>query len=104
MSHSLIYITCASEAEAEQIARTLVEERLAAGVNLLPGVRSVYRWQGKVESAAEVVLIAQTRTDLVEQLTARVAGLHSYETPCVVAIPITSGNPAFLRWIEEETG
>ena len=104
MNHSLIYITCASEVEAERIARALVEERLAAGVNLLPGARSVYRWQGKVKSAAEIVLIAQTRTDLVERLTARVIGLHSYEVPCVVAIPITSGNPAFLRWIEDETG
>ncbi len=104
MNHSLIYITCADEVEAERIAHALVEERLAAGVNLIPGVRSIYRWQGKVETAAEVVLIAQTRTDLVEQLTARVARLHSYEVPCIVAIPITSGNPAFLRWIEDETG
>jgi periplasmic divalent cation tolerance protein len=98
-----IYITCADGAEAEKIARALVSERLAACANILPGVRSVYRWKGKIEEAAEVAIIAKTRAGLVDALTERVKALHSYEVPCVVALPITGGNRDFLGWIEEET-
>ena len=103
MSVSFIYITCGSEAEAGNIGTVLVERRLAACVNILPGMRSLYWWQGKVESGRETVLIAKTRDDLVEELTEAVKAMHGYEVPCVVALPVTGGNRDFLDWIDSET-
>jgi len=103
MSESFIYITCADEAEAETIGAMLVENRLAACVNILPGMRSLYWWRGKVERGEETVLIAKTRDDLVEALTGAVKAAHGYEVPCVVSMPITGGNPDFLAWIRAET-
>ena len=103
MSAVMVYITAASPAEAETIGRTLVEEHLAACANILPGMRSIYRWKGVVETAAETVLIAKTRLELADALAARVKELHSYDVPCVVILPISGGYPPFLRWIEDET-
>ncbi|WP_428559639.1 MAG: divalent-cation tolerance protein CutA [Solidesulfovibrio sp. DCME] len=103
MSAVFVYITAASPEQAEQIGRALVTERLAACVNILPGMRSIYHWQGAVETATETVLIAKTREALAAALAARVKDLHTYDVPCVVTLPITGGNPAFLRWIEDET-
>ncbi|BDQ32826.1 divalent-cation tolerance protein CutA [Pseudodesulfovibrio portus] len=102
MAESFVYITCESPRQAEEIGAALVEQRLAACANILPGMRSVYRWQGKVERAEETVLIAKTRDDLVARLTDAVKSMHSYEVPCVVAVPITGGNPDFLDWIRTE--
>ena len=99
-----IYIVAADSAEAERIAVALVEERLAACVNILGGIRSVYRWEGKVERADEVVLIAKTTANNFEPLAARVRALHSYETPAIVAWPIVAGDADYLAWIEAETG
>jgi periplasmic divalent cation tolerance protein len=99
----LLYITAPSEAEAENIGRMLVEEGLAACANLIPGMRSIYRWQGRIETAAETVLILKTRRSLSAGLIDRVRTLHSYECPCVVALPIEEGNSAYLTWIEEQT-
>lgn len=104
MPESFIYITCASTEEAENIGAVLVERRLAACANILPGMRSLYRWKGKVERGEEAVLIVKTRTELVAELTDAVKAVHSYEVPCVAALPITGGNPDFLRWIRDETG
>ncbi len=104
MNPRMIYMTAGSPSEAERIAQTLVMERLAACVNVLPPVLSVYRWKGQVQSATEVALIAKTRADLVEKLTERVLSLHSYECPCVVSLSLDGGNPAFLKWITTETG
>ncbi len=103
MTAVFAYITIASRKEADRIARTLVEERLAACANLFDGMRSVYRWQGKVEQAEEIVLVAKTRQDLIRSLTERVLALHSYECPCVVALPVLGGNPDYLEWIASET-
>ncbi|MEE8445521.1 MAG: divalent-cation tolerance protein CutA, partial [Alphaproteobacteria bacterium] len=103
MSQKLIYITAASADEAATIARTLVAERLAACANVFPPVRSFYWWEGKVQDDAEVVLIAKTRAALVPRLIERVKALHSYDCPCVVALPIEAGNPEFLAWIDGET-
>jgi periplasmic divalent cation tolerance protein len=97
----LVYMTCSSQAEAATIGRALVDERLAACVNLIGGMRSIYRWQGAVEQADEVVLIAKTVPAMVERLTARVRQLHSYSCPCIVVLPILGGNPEFLGWIRE---
>ncbi len=103
MSESLIYITCETKEEAENIGAIIVERRLAACVNILSGMQSMYWWEGKVEKSDEIVLIAKTRTTLVDELTEAVTAMHSYDVPCVVAMPIIGGNPQFLSWIREET-
>ena len=97
------YITAGSREEALRIARALVEERLAACANLIQGVTSIYRWEGAIQQDAEVALLAKTRSDLVPRLTERVVEMHSYDCPCVVALPIEGGNQAFLDWIAAET-
>ena len=98
-----VYIVAADTGEADRIAEALVAERLAACVNILGAVRSVYRWQGAVERADEVALIAKSRTALLERLSARVRELHSYDTPAIVAWPILGGDAAYLDWIGSET-
>ena len=98
-----VYMTASSAEEADRIASALVEERLAACVNILGGIRSVYRWDGAVQSDAEVALVAKTRAALFGALAARVRALHSYEVPCIVSWPIEAGNPAYLAWIGDET-
>lgn len=103
MTYSLLYITAASRDEALTLARTLVEERLAACANVLGDITSFYWWDGSVQHGGEVALIAKTRTTRVPDAVKRVKDLHSYTCPCVVALPITDGNPAFLQWIGEET-
>ena len=103
MAASLVYVTAPSLAEAESLARLVVEARLAACANILPGMRSLYWWQGRLEQAEEVVLILKTTDRLVPALTEALTKAHSYDCPCVVALPITAGNPAFLQWIMDET-
>lgn len=103
MSQKLIYITVGSEEEAASIARTLVAERLAACANVFPPMRSFYWWEGKVQDDGEVALIAKTTEALVPRLIERVKALHSYDCPCVVALPIEDGNPEFLAWIDGQT-
>jgi periplasmic divalent cation tolerance protein len=104
MPHRLIYVTAANLEEAKSIGQKLVGERLVACVNILPHMTSIYRWQGKVEEAEEVVMIVKTTEQLVERTIVRTRQLHSYECPCVVAVPIVAGNPDFLAWISGETG
>ncbi len=103
MSERFVYMTMASADQARKIGRALVEERLAACVNILAPMQSIYRWEGKIIEDNEAVLIAKSRDVLVERLTARVKELHSYSVPCVVALPIVQGNPDYLRWIGAET-
>ena len=103
MAQTLIYVTAGSRNEALAIARDLVNSRLAACANILAGTTSVYHWEGEVCEEDEVSLILKTRDDLVERLIEKVKDLHSYDCPCVVALPISSGNAAFLDWIDSET-
>jgi periplasmic divalent cation tolerance protein len=98
----LAYITCVSEVEAERVGRALVAERLAACVNILPGMRSLYWWQGALTASAEAVLIAKTTARCSAALTARVLELHSYSCPCVVVVPVIGGNPGYLDWLVGE--
>ena len=98
-----VYMTAGDWEEARRIGARLVEERLAACVNLLPGMVSLYRWEGAVEEGREVVMIAKTTQNHRADLTARVADLHSYDCPCVVALPMTGGHAPFLDWIGGET-
>ena len=103
MAQSLVYMTTETAAEAERIGRVLVAERLAACINIVDGMRSIYGWEGEVQESGETILIAKTRTALVDRLAARVGELHSYDCPCVVSIAVDGGNPAFLDWIDAET-
>jgi len=98
-----VYIVAADRDEAGRIAEALVAEGLAACVNLLGAVESIYRWKGTVERAHEVALIAKTRRALFDRLSARVRALHSYDTPAIVAWPIVAGDAAYLDWIAETT-
>jgi len=99
----LLYVTAETREEAERIGRTLVEERLVACVNLIPSMHAIFHWQGRIEEAQECVMLAKTRRDLLSACTARIRDLHSYECPCVIALPVQDGNPAFLDWIVKET-
>lgn len=99
----ILYMTAATHDEAARIGRALVEEQLAACVNVLAPMTSLYRWEGAVQQEQEVPFLAKTRRELVEAIIARVTALHSYDCPCIVALPISGGNPAFLRWIDEQT-
>ncbi len=103
MSAIFVYVTVATEEEARTIGKTIVMDRLAACANILPGMKSLYHWQGRLEENAETVLILKSRESLFPALEERVRELHSYETPCIVALPVTNGNPAFLDWILAET-
>lgn len=103
MTAMLMYATAPTKDEAQRIARTVVDERLAACANVIAGVSSMYWWEGSVQEDVEAVIIMKTRADLVEALTSRVRDLHSYQCPCVVAVPITGGNAEFLHWIAAET-
>jgi periplasmic divalent cation tolerance protein len=98
-----VYMTAASPDEAARIARALIEERLAACVNILPAARSVYRWQGQVEAAEETVLIAKSRAGLFPELERKVKSLSSYDCPCIVALPIVAGHRPYLDWLAGET-
>jgi periplasmic divalent cation tolerance protein len=103
MPAMMIYVTTKNAEEAEGIGNALLEERLVACANIFPAIRSMYRWKGAIERESEAVLIAKTKDTLVDKVIDRVRALHSYETPCIVAIPIVNGNPAYLRWIDDET-
>jgi periplasmic divalent cation tolerance protein len=103
MAVTFCYVTAGSRDEALSIGRTVVQERLAACANVLDGMTSIYWWQGALEQAGEAALILKTRAELVERLTGRIRELHSYECPCVVALPIAAGNPEYLDWIARET-
>lgn len=93
---------CNSELEAARLARHLVEQRVAACVNILPGVRSVYRWKGAIEDASEWVLTIKSRRDRLPALRAEIEKIHSYETPEIIALPIVDGSEAYLAWIDKE--
>ncbi len=97
----LVSITTSSPEEAERIAETIVQERLAACVNIVPAIISIYRWRGEVHRDREVLLIAKSRPELFESLAARVKELHSYEVPEIIALPIAAGSKAYLNWIDE---
>ncbi|HET7850961.1 MAG TPA: divalent-cation tolerance protein CutA [Pseudolabrys sp.] len=100
----LLYTTYPSIVEAEQAGRLIVEKRLAACVNILPGMVSHYWWEGKIERGEEVVMLIKTRASLAEAVRAAVKEKHSYTTPAVLVLPVESVDPAYHKWIVEETG
>jgi len=96
----VVFSTCPDASTAEAVARALVDERLAACVNLVPGVRSIYRWQDAVEQADEILMVIKTTAANVDALTARVAQLHPYEVPEVIALAAEGVSDAYLAWLE----
>jgi periplasmic divalent cation tolerance protein len=99
-----VYATFAGPEEAERIARILVEERLAACANILGPCRSIYRWQGAVETAGEVAALFKTAAESAPDLVARLAGLHSYDVPAAVVWPISDAGAAYREWVLNSTG
>ncbi len=105
MSERVVVLsTVGSPRDAERIARALVERRLAACVNIVPGVISVYRWQGAVQRDAERLLVIKTRADRLAALRETLLSLHPYELPELLALPIADGHPPYLGWIDESVG
>lgn len=98
-----MFVMAANEEEASTIARTLVEERLAACVNIITSVRSIYRWRGAIEESCECLLLIKTRANNYRKLEHRVKQLHSYEVPEVVATSLSDGSADYLKWITEST-
>lgn len=95
----LVLSACASPEEAARIARSLVESRLAACVNIVPAIRSVYRWRDMIEDAAESLLIVKTDQTRYPALQAELARLHSYEVPEILAVPVSAGSEGYLAWL-----
>ena len=104
MSVVSVYAIFADAEEAERIGRTVVEERLAACINILGPVRSIYRWQGAVETAAEVAAILKTSDEQADALITRIAALHSYDVPCIATWPIDKILGAYAQWVEDSVG
>jgi periplasmic divalent cation tolerance protein len=103
MAVLFVYATAGDAAEARRIAHAVVEERLAACANIFDGMRSVYWWEGKVQEGSEAVLILKTTEDRLAALLARVKALHSYDCPCIEALPVVAGHQPFLDWVLQET-
>jgi periplasmic divalent cation tolerance protein len=100
----LVYTTWPSIVEAEAAGRKIVERRLAASVNILPGMISHYWWRGKIERAEEVAMIVKTRASLAEPVRAMVKDLHAYDTPAIMVLPVESADAAYHQWVVKETG
>jgi len=98
-----VLVTCGSEEQAANIAHLLVEERLAACVNILPPVRSIYRWEGKIWDEKEWMLVIKTQQKRFEALQTKVKSLHSYSVPEIIALPIVEGSGFYLKWLMEMT-
>ena len=102
--HIVVLITTSSLDEAQAIGRALVEERLAACVNISGSLRSIFRWQGKIEEQEEALMVVKSRAELLPSIIEAVKRLHSYTVPEVIALPIVAGSPDYLAWIDESVG
>ena len=103
-AHIVVLITTSSMAEAQAIGRALVEERIAACVNIVPGLRSLFRWQGTIEEQEETLMLVKSRSDYLPSILDTVKRLHSYTVPEVIALPILAGSSDYLAWIDESVG
>ncbi len=102
MKVNFIYMTAGSKDEAQKIGSELVISKLAACVNILENMNSIYMWQGKIQNDSEVVMIAKTTEARVPELVEKVKSLHSYDCPCIVSLPVSGGHQDFLDWIQKE--
>lgn len=100
--YMLVFCTCENEPQGMQMGEALVGERLAACVNLLPPIQSIYRWQGRIEKAGEVLLLIKTTREQFPALRDRIQQLHTYETPEIIAVPITDGSEKYLSWLRAQ--
>ncbi len=103
MAEVVVLITAGSEDEAQRLAQALVQDGHAACVNVIPGIRSFFRWEGKIVEEREVLLVAKSRSELFESLSKKVKGIHSYDVPEIIALPIVDGAPDYLSWVREVT-
>jgi periplasmic divalent cation tolerance protein len=103
-AYIVVLITTDDAGEGRRIARALVEERKAACVNIVPGVESIFRWEGKPDEARESLLMVKTKASLLPEVTKLVKQMHSNEVPEIISLPITGGNEDYLRWIGESVG
>lgn len=101
--HIVIFVTAKDQAQADKIAGKLVEEKLIACANIVPGIQSIFRWEGKVDRAQEVLLILKSRRRHFPTIVKRVKALHSYNVPEIIALPIVEGNKDYLKWLTEST-
>lgn len=103
MNAYIVYLTAANQEEAASIGMVLVREKLAACVNIFDHIQSIYEWEGQIRMDSECAFLVKTMEDRLGDLISRVRLLHSYECPCIVAFPITHGNPEFVNWIRTQT-
>lgn len=101
--HIVVLVTASSKKEAQKLASCLLQEKLAACVNVIDGVDSHFRWQGKIDKAKEALLMIKTKKPLFNKLQKRIKSLHSYEVPEIIALPIIAGNKKYLDWIDDST-
>ncbi|XP_039053238.1 protein CutA, chloroplastic-like isoform X3 [Hibiscus syriacus] len=99
----VVYVTVPNREAGKKLAGSIVKEKLAACVNIVPGIESVYEWEGKINSDPEELLIIKTRQSLLEALTEHVKANHEYDVPEVIALPITGGSPRYLNWLKNST-
>ncbi|NWT25135.1 CUTA protein, partial [Cardinalis cardinalis] len=100
-THSVVFVTCLNEHVAKDIARAIMDRRLAACVNILPKSSALYFWKGELEESTEILLLVKTRTSRIGELSNYVRSIHPFEIPEIISLPIDQGNPAYLRWMEE---
>ncbi|XP_063031146.1 protein CutA isoform X2 [Melospiza melodia melodia] len=100
-THSVVFVTCLNEHIARDIARAIMDRRLAACVNILPKSSALYFWKGELEESTEILLLVKTRTSKIGELFNYVRSIHPFEIPDIISLPIEQGNPAYLRWMEE---
>ncbi len=100
----VVFITAPNENEAAEIARVLVESRLAACVNIVKNIRSIYSWEGNIEDESEVLMVVKTTKDLFSSLADKVKELHTYDVPEIIALPVVDGHQDYLKWIHDSTG
>lgn len=101
--HRLLYCTCPDADVAQTIARSLVEARLAACVNIVPGLRSIYHWEGEIQDDAECMMMIKSQASKVEAIVQSIRSLHPYELPEVIAVPIVAGLDTYLDWVRDST-
>lgn len=104
MEYRFLYIPCKDKDEARHIGAELVKTRLAACANIIPGMESIYHWNGKIEHDQESILILKSTANQISAIETTVQQLHSYDVPCVISLPIQSGNEPYLKWIKENVG
>ncbi len=100
--YSIVYVTTSGVLESKKIARKLLEEKLAACINIVPNIESIYLWKGEIKEDSESIMVVKTRSELVEEVIKSVEELHSYEIPCIVEITMNNGSKNYLEWVKSE--